>query len=71
MLALMAALGWVLAVVFFVSAWRSGRMLRELSAMTEELLRAHHPEAFAVYAARLAARGASPLTPQSNQESKR
>jgi hypothetical protein len=60
----MAALGWVLAVYFFVSLCRAGRMLRESRAMLEELLRAHRPDVFALYAAKLAARGGRPLTSQ-------
>jgi len=71
MFALMAALGWLTAVFFFVSLCRAGRMLRESRAMLEELIRAHRPDVFAVYAAKLAARGDCPLTSQSNQESKR
>lgn len=58
----LAALGWVLAVYFFVQLVRATRTMRLARMQVEALMRTHRPDDYKRYVAKLAERGMKPLT---------
>jgi len=61
MMAALAALGWTLAVLFFVSAYQNTRAARGWRMKAERLLKQYDPQSFALYAAEARRLGIAPL----------